>query len=546
MTPAVELDERTAAAAGRATSLRTLGIVLAVAAVILGLALRFYRITDNSFVFYDEGMWLLQGHELVEAMPHAGPETRGRLIEAAFHLALRTGKALWAFLCLLRGFFVGAEGYYFPRLLSAVFGSLTIGLVFLFARRLYSSTAVAVLSMALLAVMPTHIFYSRLALQEAFTAFFFLLGMYAYLFARGISVRIFLAGICFAAVFFVNYRMIIIPFFLGCAELYWSLSAGRRPAWGKWLCCTGMFLALVFGIGALDGAANLRVTFGWMFHQSELARGTFALLNLFSYPYYMWTFEGAVFASAFWANGYLLWRRRWPEAFAFVLVLVFMGVFTLPQEKGVRYLTSALPFMAMAVAGVTWRMYADFPRKAIRAALVTAMVILFAGQLWAGFHIAGFTNDYRTAIADMRTRQPGAKFVSTQSMIQKLYVEDTKDVTEFRYHLPYLTYLRAQGVRYLVVGPQAYVSYTPDDLRFQKELKGFLQFIAENVEPEAEYTHFDKRQLRRFVLEHNEHLGRSLAFLGAAEENGYGNLRVYDLNKALTIIQLAVAQWQKR
>ncbi len=525
------------------------GAAVVALAVLAGIALRFYRITDNTFVFYDEGMWLLQGQELVRAMPQAasaGWASSWAMVDAAFHTSLRTGKALWAFLSMMRGFFTGTDGYYFTRLISAVLGSLTIGLVFIFARRLYSKTVPALLACALLALMPTHIFYSRLALQEAFSAFFFLLGMYLYLFSNRTSARVFVSAICFAAVYFVNYRMIIIPFFVGCAELYMSLAEKQRLGWARWLATTGLFLMLVFGIGALDGGANLKVTFGWMFHQSELAKGTFSPLNLLSYPYYMLAFEGMVFSAAFWLGGCLLWRKQWRNAFPFVLVLIFMAVFSLPQEKGVRYLASALPFMAMTAAWMIWQIYDRLGGSKWRYAVAAAVIVMGFWQLREGCHVAAFDNSYRLAVTEQLAARPGSKFVSTQSMIQKLYVDDHRDVAEFRYNLKYLAYLNGQGYRYLIVGPQAYVSYTENDLRFEGKLKGFLQFIRDQIEPEREYPHFNRRLLKRFVLEHNEHLGRSLAFLREAEENGYGRLRVYDLNKAMSVINWAVARWQNQ
>ncbi|MCA9394645.1 MAG: hypothetical protein KC900_10605 [Candidatus Omnitrophica bacterium] len=542
------LEQRETGTRVNQTLLLRAGAVIALLAIVVGIGLRFFRITENTFVFYDEGMWLLQGRDLVEAMEtagEAGKPSSGRLIEAAFHLSLRTGKALWAFMSMLRGFFVGADGFFFTRIISAVAGTVTIGLTFLFARRFYASTTVGLLAAAVLAVMPTHIFYSRLALQEAFSACFFLLGMYLYVFGKRVSVGTFLSGLCFASVFFVNYRMIIIPFFVAAAEVYLNLTQGRRPSVIKWACSTAVFLGLVFGIGALDGAANLRVTFGWMFHQGELAKGTFAPLNLLSYPYYMLTFEGVLFSLLFWANGYLLWKGERRAIFPWVMVLVFMAVFSLPQEKGVRYLTSALPFIAVAVAWSGWRMFSGFPSRGVRWGIIAAVSVMAAGMIGSGIRVAGFNNDYRAAISDIRREQPDAKFVSTQSMIQKLYVADPRDVMEFRYHMNYLAFLNGQGYRYLVIDPQAYVSFTENDLRFEQKLKGFLDFIEKNVEPEREYRHFSRPLLKRFVLEHNEHLGRSLAFVRDSEEQGFGKLRVYDLNKVLFIMKMAVAQWQK-
>ncbi|MBZ0167621.1 MAG: phospholipid carrier-dependent glycosyltransferase, partial [Candidatus Omnitrophica bacterium] len=414
-------------------------------AIVLGIYFRFYQITANRFIFYDEGMWVLQNHEFVELIERSQGQpmtVQAKLLNGMFHLSLRTGKALWSFLSMARGFFTGAEGYAFTRIISAMLGALTVGVTFMFARRFYQSTAAGLLSAALLAVLPSHVFYSRIALQEAYSAFFFLVGLYLYLFPRKMSVRTFLASLCFASVFFVNYRMIIIPFLVGVCEVYLSLADKRRPDLGKWACHTGLFLMLVFGVGALDGGANTRVTFGWMFHQSQLAKGTFSVINLFSYPYYVLTFEGALFALAFAANGYFLWKRRWREAFPFILVITFMAVFSLPQEKGARHLASALPFMGMAVA---WAICQVGSRRLSgrRGRIILAGVVVAMGgwQVRESYFISRFDNAYQPAIEHIREHDPAAKFVSTQSMVQKLYVADKKDVTEFKYSMAYLVYL---------------------------------------------------------------------------------------------------------
>ena len=143
------LEQRETGTRVNQTLLLRAGAVIALLAIVVGIGLRFFRITENTFVFYDEGMWLLQGRDLVEAMEtagEAGKPSSGRLIEAAFHLSLRTGKALWAFMSMLRGFFVGADGFFFTRIISAVDGTVTIGLTFLFARRFYASTTVGLLA----------------------------------------------------------------------------------------------------------------------------------------------------------------------------------------------------------------------------------------------------------------------------------------------------------------------------------------------------------------------------------------------------------------
>ncbi|MGE0267628.1 MAG: phospholipid carrier-dependent glycosyltransferase [Candidatus Omnitrophota bacterium] len=517
--------------------------ILAAAIFLLGSYLRFYHITENQFIYYDEGMWLVQNHELVRLMEHSrhqGLDIQGKLLNIAFHLSLRTGKALWSLISYLRGFFVGAEGYYFTRILSAVFGIFTIVLCSFFSKRFYKSTATGILAMILLSILPSHVYYSRLALQESFSCFFFLAGVYLYLFPVKISFRTFMSSICFSIVYFVNYRMILVPFFLMFCEFYMSFSENRKPDLRKWIYHSLLFFMIVFGVGALDHGANTYVTFGWMFHQSHLARGTFDPVNLFSYPYYVFKLEGIFFGLLFFGNVYLIIRKKRKEVFPFLFVLLFMIIFSLPQEKGVRYLTCAMPFMVMAVAHLINDIAVNMSHRCGRVALGFICFLLIAGQILESFHISRFRNDYQTSVVEIKQMNPQAKFVSTQSLVQKMFAGDYEDVVEFKYGLPYLLSLYSQGYRYLIVGPQAYISFTEDHKRFSPPLKGYMQFFRNNVPPVKTYNHFNERLLARFVLEHNENLKQSLAFLKQSREENFQKLNVYDIRLCIAYIKKGV------
>lgn len=518
-------------------------ILLAAAVFLLSGYFRFYHITENNFVYYDEGMWLVQNPKLVQLMEqsrHQGLNVQGKLLDIAFHLSLRSGKALWSLISYLRGFIVGAEGYYFTRIISAVFGVFTVILCGLFAKRFYKSSATAILAGVLLSILPSHVYYSRLALQESFSCFFFLAGIYFYLFPVKISLRTFFASICFSIVYFVNYRMILIPVFMLFCEFYLSFCDNRTPDFRKWVYHSLLFFLIVFGVGAIDHGANTYVTFGWMFHQSHLAKGTFDPVNLLSYPYYIFKLEGIIFGLLFFGNIYLTIKKKWKEVFPFMFVLLFMLVFSLPQEKGVRYLTCAMPFMVMAAACLINTIHVNRSPRWIKVLSVLIFLLLIAGQISESFHISRFKNDYQSSISEIKRIDPQAKFISTQSLVQKMFADDYTDVVEFKYGLPYLLSLYSQGYRYLIVGPQAYISFTEDQKRFSPPLKGYLQFFRNNVPPVKSYNHFNSRLLTRFVLEHNENLRQSLDFLKRSKEEDFQKLNVYDINLCFAYIKQGI------
>ena len=127
----------------------------------VSILLRLWRINTNEFVFYDEGMYLGYNRSflrLVEANP---PHSIGELFTILGLMAkasLTTAKALWFFLLNLRVFFIGADGFYFARALSAAAGFMTLALTFVWARRYFDCTKTAFLSTIFLAILPSHVF----------------------------------------------------------------------------------------------------------------------------------------------------------------------------------------------------------------------------------------------------------------------------------------------------------------------------------------------------------------------------------------------------
>lgn len=508
--------------------------------IFLGIVFRFYHITDNHFILFDEGMWLNANRGFTQMVEMHYPSTISEYLKILKGLALQslpTGKALWAFVAGLRVFFVGANGWYFVRLVSAVFGVGTIGVTYLFARKYFGSKILGLLTAAILAFLPSHIYYSRLGIQESLAAFLFLCGMYFYFFPRKFSYRTVLSGFFFACVFFASYRMIIIPIIIFLSEVYISFTQESKINWRKYIYNTLTFFSFVFLIGGLGGGGNTFTTFGWMFHQSHLAKGHFEFLNLLSYPYYIFSFETFFFGVLFFANIYLIFNRRWNVLYPFLLVCLLMGIFSLPQEKGVRYLCVAMPFMALGVTAVLGMIISMNPKPSVKRFLFGFVGLMFVLQGYLNFNIVRFSDAYESSMKDLYSENKKEKILSTQYMVQLLYADNPRAVKALGHNINSLIMDYKRGYRYVIIDPQAYISYTEDDLRFTPQLEGFLQFILENVPPTKEYDHFNPDLLKRFVLEHNESLKTSLTFLKDSKEKKYGRLRVYEVEKSLAYLR---------
>lgn len=519
-----------------------------ICAFLIGLmiVMRFWRITQNEFFLYDEGMWLNADRDILSLMQEYPVRNLAGFVNVTKLLAersLHTGKALWAFIVSLRGFFVGVNGWFWVRLISAISGAATIGMTFLFGKIYFRSRWAGLLSALVLAFYPSHFYYSRIGLQESFTTLCFLAGMYFYITSTGIRWRTFLSSAFFAGVFFANYRMIIIPLFVFLVEGFESFAWRKNPDIRKFVWNTLAFFALIFGIGSLYGGANTYVTFAWMFHQANLAKGRFDWVNLLSYPFYFFVLETFFFGILFFSNFFLVFRKQWNRLMPFVLVCAQMLIFSLPQDKAVRYLCAAMPFAAMAIGGLVDYFWQNLFSKRWQAGLAAVFIMMLLWQFWEDTQIVQFRADYASSIQEIRLRMPEAKFVSTQPFVQNLFVDSPDQVAEYKNTLPHLFDFYRRQYRFLVIEPQAYISFTKDKRRFTLKLAPPMDFIVEKIPPVKTYPHFSRKLFSRIVYEHNENLRQSIAFLKENDRlNGaLGTLRVYDIPTCLALMKKVYA-----
>lgn len=514
----------------------------------VGLVLRFYNITQSDFIFYDEGLYLNHNRaigELLAAHYPANLQDFGRAFYAYLAHSLASGKGLWFILSDLRLFAGGLEAWYVPRLLSACFGLATFFVTYRFARRYYHATSTGWLAAALLMILPSHVFYSRTGLQEACSTFLVIAGFYFYCFPRKLTWRTFVSGLLMAAAFFANYRLMVLPVLVAVTELWEALSSRERPSGRKYLWFLLTFLSGVFLVGNIHHGQNTIIIFSWMFHQADMAQEQFAWLNFLSYPYYLFRLEHVLFGTLFFANLYFVFRRRWQDLLPFVLVCVQMAGFSLASDKAARYVCVVTPFMVMAAAHVGMRLLEARDSASWRKGVAAVFLVMMLGMGWKSAALAQSVSAYRASAAFVMEHDPQEKFLSTQNEVQNLYTRSPDQVVPAPYSFQTLVALYAKGYRYLVICPQAYVSWTADRQQFSPPLTGVLGFLIRAVEPVKIYDHFDDAVLERFVFEHSSNLERSVVFLRRARRLGYGKLRVYDLSSAIPQVLQALAQPRK-
>jgi len=517
-------------------------IVLIVFICLSGIVMRFYRITKMDFVFYDEGYYLNFSRYFYERLILQYPDNFKDMTMFIWYwlkLSLATGKALWFLMSDARVFFGAYHFWPFPRVLAAIAGTLSLGLVYLFAKRLYRSKAIGILSVVLLAIMPSHVFYSRLGMQETFSTLCFLSGFYFYLFPRKLSWRTFLAGVFFAGAWFTNYRLITLPAHIAFCELILSVSEKRWPDLRKYIWCVLTFFFFIFMVGNLDNGNNTVIVFAWIFYQSNLAKEQFDLFNFFSFPYYLFRLENFFFGLLFFANIYHLVKKQWIRALPFGLAFLHMFIYSFAGEKGARYLCVVSPFLVMAVASLIVYLGKDAKQKFVRVGIGIISLLLVVGFYIKSVKITKSRSGYQKVAEYLLAKDRNVKFIATQNYVFSLFTKRWQDVAPFPYKFRKFMSLYGQGYRYLVIGPQAYVSFVRDMKRFDTELFDFIEFVYAKIKPIAEFDHFDDVMLERFVFDHNENLKRSLNFL-KTNDGSYGKLRVFDIAHILGWLDRAI------
>ncbi len=520
-------------------------IVVIILSITLGIFFRFYQINQNKFFFYDEGMWLNVGREIVDLIDKKPPQSLGEYFSVTkilFKIAINTAKSLWAFISLFRGVILESGDFYFTRLVSAIFGTLTILVTYILANNIYKKRSIAVLAAVILALLPTHIFYSRLGIQEALTTFLFTLGTYYYLSSNKLSYRVFISGILFSLVFFSNYRTIILPVFIVFLEFYLSFAEKSKFNLRRYMWNTVTFAAVIILVGNLYNGANTKITFAWMFYQNYLSQGHRSILNLLSYPYYLYKLESIFLFVFFFSNTYLLFKGKYKETFPFVFIIFLMLIFSLPQEKGVRYLCIGLPLIAIASAYAINYFYNNM--KGIKCGNYIVMglaAFMFVNHLAKDFNIINFSADYESSVNLIKRNDPAGKILSTQYQVQRLYVKNKKEVMEAPNSTQLLMLLYKQGYHYLVIDPQAYISFNRDNKRFDSNLLSYMEFAKKEVKPIKVYPHFSKGLLVRFVLEHNENFYRTIKFLHHSSNADNSALYLYEVRACLyRMYQMAI------
>ena len=324
-----------------------------------------------------------------------------------------------------------------------------------------------------------------------------------------------------------------------------------------WTCLT--FLAVMVIVGSLLGGTQLRYTFSWVFHQQDMAGSKRLWTEIFAYPYYLFRLESWILGAAFLGSVHFLIKRRWVMAWPFVIVCLQMGFFVTATDRGARYIAIVLPFMAMTSAALIHVLYEDLKGKWAASGrakcagrhvpgilLAVLLAVLFGGMVWRSAELVSDVSAYKPAVESLLEKDADVKFVSTQDLVQRLYVNDRSCVLPVPEDVLVLFKNYSKGYRYMILDPQGYISFTGNDYKWGLPLKGYVGFIDKIVSPVKTFAHFNRAVMERVVFEHSDHLFQAIRYLDSPDLARMSSLRVYDMATVIEALSGAMAHMPRR
>lgn len=559
---------------------------LLAAAVLYGGWLRFDRVTDREPFVSDEADYIGEALFLKSAACALRDSVRLFLEER------RSGEDLWkkeeqvrAFEEALQGHppAMGRPGHVLfialamglvedpiaaAPVAAAVFGTLSIVLVFLLGRLLYQPW-VGALAAAFLAVSPYHVWYSRSGFAEADTTFFLLLTLWLYLLGHRRSSPWLAAasGLAAGIGFVVHHRFALFLGFLWFLEAFLAVTRRgpeTRARLGRFCLLNAAFLLPIVSIEAVYHLAlvgfqaagkvmpaatyftQLLVVSTYIRYNNLIPyRHFFEWQNFLTYPYLLWIIEGPLVFLFFAGGAAGLVKRRGFAGLIVGLLLVGPILFYSYMDASARFISVSIPFLAIAtglflVEAVAWagRRGAAWQRGACLAA--GALLLFQAGVgLQHTRKMFAWKAGYREAFAWIRAASQGtpapravcsyphlsqlylggvasAKMPSSEEELRARYEEGFRYVVLVDFLLYYLKRLEAPALARLPVAEAA---------RGSADLAGK---IAGGQEPvHVVPCSFCLSPLN--ILEINLQFRESLRFMESAPARGLGPIRIYDL-----------------
>ena len=451
---------------------------------------------------------------------------------------------------------------------SAVFGILTVLLLFFFARHFYG-TGIGLLSSFFLAISAYHVWYSRTGFAEADTTFFLLLTAYLYVLAteKNRLPLFFLTGLSAGIGFVVHHRFLLFFLFICLFEVFRFFRERRTGKTGNLLAplpimifCFAMpalLLEFVYHVALIAFQAlgkplpcptyfsQLFVVFNYIRYNNLIPYAHFFTWNNFlTFPYLFWYMEGPLFCFLM-IGGIvtLLKRHQHPERITAVFFLVPL-LFYSYKNANARFACATLPFavlsMALFVRACTgWARNRGVFVRTIAVGALGCILVVQTGIGWSRIQRNdGMESDWREAMEHLR-RTGDLKNINVYPHMSKLYLGEDCTAIPPGTRLE-LEQLYEKGFQSLVL--VGFMDYYVDRFDFPEmrkrlpsigsllDARRVTREVGEKIEPDFQFPcDFCNSPLN--ILEINLNFEKSLAFIRKGEENKYNKINIYDLEK---------------
>lgn len=391
-------------------------LLLCIVMVFVGI-LRFYNLADQGFMVGDDGGYVVAAKRIIEGAYESAEMYHVRpgfiMIGHSFN---RPG---FIALVLLATRLVGLSPMAGAGV-SAVFGLLTVGLVYAITRQLVDRRA-ALLATALLATSTWHIFQSRVGLSNATATFFWTLGLYLWLRFHQDRRTLWIplaAGLSFGYAFTCHYGLLL---FLGVGSLIEAWLAIQSRAYrGTFLLGIGLLLPL-YGFYAVGGYWP----WGEILRLSQVDQSA---PDLFHYFKLLWHYETLPFTVLTVLGVWPVVKMLRPRSLSPVGPLVLLTVtslllLSLQAASGnarPRLMTPLLPLMAMlagcGATSVLTRLQGSARfRQAGLALWWAAPALILVSGTYANWGFFSWRSGYAEAAAYLQAHYPNRQSVCNGS-----------------------------------------------------------------------------------------------------------------------------------
>ncbi|MHA2231549.1 MAG: glycosyltransferase family 39 protein [Candidatus Hodarchaeales archaeon] len=367
---------------------------------VIGFIIRIWDLGRPS-LWYDEVLTLHRSESLFE-------ESEGLLLRPPFYYFL-----CWLFIQL----FGASEASI--RLPSAIFGTLTIPLVYIFTARIQRNVTEnqPILAATFLTIFPLHIAVSREAKEYALLAFLVLLVMFLAIEAihRQTLILVVIGAFVQALAFFTNF-LALPSFFLICAFLWlkWPREQGINRLDKGPISATGIFGLLptiIYGFWFLLPREG--------FHEPTKGLGISNWLgfeNAYWYLLLLFLYIGGGFFFVF--KALLDWRNKGEgQVLVFAYYVLIFLVLSIYRLKAQRYFAIAIPITVILLAEGIQRLYSnihvnsyEFSPKKVQSLVIAILIgstilmpVLFLLGFFVGGTQMGYHPDWRGACNYVKT-----------------------------------------------------------------------------------------------------------------------------------------------